>query len=94
MQIFILKNGHQTGPLSIEQVNQGLVKGTLEGADLAWHGGLLEWIQLRDMKEITLPSGSVPPKFDPSAFNALLKTLEEPPLVDRWCRFLFPGSKK
>ncbi len=113
MQIYIINKGSQTGPLSVEQVNRGLTEGTFEESDPAWHEGLPEWIQLKNLKGITLQPSSVPPKFDQDNFNAPpgsqetdsslakladdLKELSDndngTPLVDRWCRFLFPGSK-
>lgn len=43
MQIFIGRDGQQTGPFTLEQVQQMLAAGSATGEDLAWFEGAAVW---------------------------------------------------
>ncbi len=50
MQIYVNKNGQQSGPYTQEQLQQYLAMGDLAAEDLAWHEGLPEWVMVGDWK--------------------------------------------
>ena len=58
MQIFIARDGQQTGPFSLEQVQQMLTAGGASGEDLAWYEGAPEWMPLSQVPGVT---GNAPP---------------------------------
>lgn len=49
MEIFILRNGHQTGPYSEDDTQQMLKQGAVLINDLAWRPGMAEWIPLHSV---------------------------------------------
>jgi hypothetical protein len=49
MDIFILREGHQTGPYSEEDTQQLLKQGAVVINDLAWCAGMAEWIPLHSI---------------------------------------------
>jgi uncharacterized RDD family membrane protein YckC len=64
MNIHIAKNGKQTGPYDLEEVNRLLAAGALSEHDLAWHSGLENWQALHSIVGVELPArrdGSRPP---------------------------------
>jgi len=58
MNIYIVKNGQQTGPFAIEQIRDAIASGSVSPSDLAWHDGLPNWIPLSSIPEMQL---AVPP---------------------------------
>jgi len=44
--IWILHGDDQFGPYPMEQVNQFVVDGLLDGSELAWHKGLEDWMDI------------------------------------------------
>jgi hypothetical protein len=49
MNIYIHKNDQQLGPFDAAQIAEGLSNGQFTPADLAWHEGLTEWVQLGEL---------------------------------------------
>lgn len=71
MDIFILRNGEQTGPYSEPAVQQMLTKGELRSKDMAWRKGLPAWIPLGEvMNPGTEKLNSPPPTMQVSGVNA------------------------
>jgi len=56
MDIYILQNGEETGPFSLETTRTLLKQGTVAEADFAWRPGMSKWIPLSEL----LASGPVP----------------------------------
>jgi uncharacterized RDD family membrane protein YckC len=46
MQIHVAKSGQQSGPYTLEQVQNMVRSGLLSAADLGWHEGMAEWAPL------------------------------------------------
>ena len=55
MQIHVAKDGRQSGPYSVEQVQDMVRTGLLSGTDLGWHAGMAEWLPLHSIPELGLP---------------------------------------
>jgi hypothetical protein len=53
--IYIIRNGLQKGPYSIDQINSFLDDRSLKTYDLAWYEGLTAWILVKDLQGVTLP---------------------------------------
>ena len=51
MQVFISRDGVQSGPYSMEQVRGYLATGELLPGDLAWHEGMEDWRPLSQLAE-------------------------------------------
>lgn len=49
MDIYILQNGEETGPFSIETARTLLKQGTVAEADFAWRPGMPKWIPLSEL---------------------------------------------
>ena len=49
MEIYIARGEERNGPYSMDSIRQFLADGELDGTELAWHGGLDEWIDLNEM---------------------------------------------
>jgi TPR repeat protein len=49
MQIFISRDGAQSGPYSMDQVREYLASGELLPGDLAWHEGMADWQPLNQL---------------------------------------------
>jgi hypothetical protein len=56
MRVHVKKRDEPAKELTIEEVNSMLEKGQLDGDELAWTPGLLNWIQLRSICGVALPS--------------------------------------
>src|SRR5215831_4352632 len=50
-QIFIMVNGEQQGPFTVDQLKGYIAMGHCKDTDLAWHEGLPEWKALKDFPE-------------------------------------------
>ena len=59
MQLFLAKDGKQTGPFSEEQVMSMLAGGAVSSSDLCWHEGLSTWLPLSQV--VTCASAAPPP---------------------------------
>lgn len=68
MQIYISRNGNQTGPFSEEQTRSMISAGMLSGDDLAWGEGFSNWQPLRHI--INLPQPPPVPKTHVSTIAA------------------------
>jgi uncharacterized RDD family membrane protein YckC len=49
MQIYIAKNGQQTGPYSVDQIKSLLDSNMITLRDLAWHDGLTQWRPIHEI---------------------------------------------
>lgn len=49
MQIYIARDGQQTGPISMEQLVTMADQGTVSPSDLAWHEGLAGWVAVSEV---------------------------------------------
>lgn len=58
MQIYIAKSDQQHGPYSLEDITKYILDGTVTPDDLAWYEGASEWIPLRVVPGISLPTSS------------------------------------
>jgi hypothetical protein len=56
MQIYISKSGQQHGPYSLMDIKKFILDGTVTPDDLAWYEGAAEWIPLRAVPGISLPT--------------------------------------
>jgi uncharacterized RDD family membrane protein YckC len=55
MQIHVAKSGQQSGPYTVEQVQNMVRSGLLSAADLGWHEGLAEWAPLHTIAGLGVP---------------------------------------
>ena len=71
MDIFILRNGEQTGPFSEPTVQQMLTEGGLRSKDMAWRKGLPAWLPVSEvMNPGTEKLNSPPPAMQVSGVSA------------------------
>lgn len=49
MQIYIVKNGQQSGPFSVDQIKSMLDSNMITVRDLAWHDGLTQWRPIHEI---------------------------------------------
>ena len=75
MDIYILRDGQETGPFTEETTHTLLKQGSIREADYAWHPGLPKWIPLAEVLHPAVPALETPPPPPPNA------TAEIPPLV-------------
>lgn len=62
MQIFINSNNQQSGPFSVDQINQSIWQGILHpAAVMAWYEGLADWIPLNHVPGVVSLPGQPPP---------------------------------
>jgi hypothetical protein len=61
------------GPLSLEQVRQRILAGSLSRNDLAWRTGLATWVEAKDIAEFRTLFDQAPPPPPPA--NQLIKNL-------------------
>jgi uncharacterized RDD family membrane protein YckC len=55
MQIHVAKQGKQSGPYAVEQVQEMVRNGLLASTDLGWHDAMKEWAPLHTIPELGLP---------------------------------------
>ena len=60
MKIYLFKDGHQYGPLSLDEVNAKVLSGEIHAAHAAWIAEWSEWRRVSDIPGIR----PVPPPFD------------------------------
>jgi len=80
MNIYILRNEIQQGPLSIEQLRAALATGQLSMSDLGWYEGCAQWTRLHDLPELVkavLP----PPPLQPPPLPMQSSSVALPPEV-------------
>lgn len=58
MQIHVARNGQQSGPFSLEEVNRQLAAGTISPTDLAWYEGAPAWMPLADAPGVIVAAPS------------------------------------
>lgn len=61
MEIYIARDGQQTGPISMEQLVTMAGQGTVSPSDLAWHEGLAGWVAVSEV----LPAKTGAPVLSP-----------------------------
>ena len=87
MKINIHRDGQQYGPYSQEEITKHIRDGTLTTDDLAWYEGAAEWMPLREVPGILLPtSQSTPP---PPSIQATPK-LWNPNAAANWSVLITP----
>ncbi len=74
MDIYILRDGKETGPFSEETTKRLLQEGSLSEADLAWHSGLPKWLPLAGALNPLPPALETPPPPPPEAAKTALPT--------------------
>ena len=62
--IWILHGDDQHGPYPLEQIEQFIVDGLLDGSELAWQDGLEDWIGLSNLLGIDAPNKSEDTKIE------------------------------
>jgi competence protein ComGC len=67
MNIHITRDGKQFGPYTLAEVNSSLQAGTLRPEDLAWQDGMADWVPLRTITGVSLPSVAQRPPPPPPA---------------------------
>ena len=61
MNIYILRNGNQTGPFADEYIKDCIRSGSFTSSDLAWKEGLTEWVALGSLfPEMFPPQPQIP----------------------------------
>jgi uncharacterized RDD family membrane protein YckC len=55
MQIHVAKSGQQSGPYTVEQVQNMVRSGLLSAADLGWHEGMAEWAPVHTIAGLGVP---------------------------------------
>ena len=74
MDIYILRDGKETGPFSEETTKTLLQQGSISEADFAWHSGLPKWIPLASVLNPVPPALETPPPPPPAAVETPLPT--------------------
>ena len=87
MDIFIIREGRQTGPFSEDAVKASLTEGSARSTDLGWRKGMTEW---RALNEVLKPVSEQPgaPVSPPSAGSAGSNGAEEKPATGKQKAFL------
>ena len=67
MDIYILRDGKETGPFSEATTHTLLQQGSIAETDFAWHAGLPKWIALADVLHPPAPALETPPPPPPAA---------------------------
>jgi len=61
MEIYLSIQGQRQGPLSLEQINDGVRRGAFSAdAALAWYEGAASWMPLRQVPGVVAPDGPPP----------------------------------
>ena len=66
MQYHVAKNGEKSGPFEKEEVYRRLVAGELNGSDLGWHEGLIDWEPLSKLIPPPAANPAAQPVFGPA----------------------------
>ena len=70
LEIFLLENGIQTGPFTLEDLAARLEAGTIAMESWVWHRGLAEWIAITVLLPGVTRKVEVPPSPVPSPVSA------------------------
>ena len=76
---YLLENGQQAGPFSLQQVLKRIDQGALQAEDLIWKTGIADWVQAGTLPELvgdapTPPNGPPPPPGPQSSTDDLPTT--------------------
>jgi hypothetical protein len=71
MQLYIHRDGQQTGPHSLDEVKAQLASGVLHPSDLAWYDGAADWAPLSAVPGVTGSSLRLSSREDPAAIASL-----------------------
>jgi hypothetical protein len=87
MQFYILNGSQQEGPLSADQVNDLLARGSINQSSLIWFEGLSEWAPIEKFSDLFPRSGPTQfPTSNKAASANLIKTKESSP---KWKKVVF-----
>jgi len=78
MDIYLNTNGQQEGPYTLDQINHFLSERTLKTIDYAWYEGMSDWIFVKDLPGIILPTiapAVLPSRFAPKSVISEKKNL-------------------
>src|SRR5438034_9503493 len=87
MQVYLAKNGQQTGPYTVEQINAEAAAGRIKPTDLAWMQGWTAWQPVSTVPGfVTASPPNLPPEAPPPppplpGGNALAPGLEHAALL-------------
>ena len=70
MDIYIRRGEEQFGPLTPEQLQEGLNNGTLQADDLAWHSELPDWVSAGELLQM-VAGGAPSPAPTPAAASSM-----------------------
>lgn len=91
MQINIYRDGQQYGPYSLEEITKHIRDGNLTTDDLAWYEGAPEWIPLRAVPGILLPTSQpAPPPPPPPPSIQVTPKLWNPNAAANWSLLFTP----
>lgn len=88
MEIYIDKNGAQTGPFSEDQVRAMLLAGTASPKDMTWYEGLPKWVPLAKLPGL---SGVAPPRVSATRTHLIdpqAPAVERPGFLGRLAGFI------
>jgi hypothetical protein len=77
MQIYIHRNGQQSGPFPIEEIQSQLSAGTLQPGDLAWYEGAAGWLPVSSIPGVAIS----PPAISAPAIGAPAPRAAAPPMA-------------
>ena len=77
MNYYIIENGQQVGPLSIDQLSSH----NITGETPVWHEGMGQWGKAKDIPELnSIANGTTPPPYTPNSQQA--PSTPQPPKYD------------
>lgn len=91
MQIYITKNGNQTGPFTEEQTRSMISAGMISHDDLAWIEGVPDWKPLYTVLGVSQPPPPPVSTFSAPAAQTLTKSSDGPTGVGGWLVFFCVG---
>ena len=62
MSYFVDRDGHQVGPVSADQITEGLAKAFFRLTDLGWTQGMAEWLPLSSLIAPARDPAPLPPR--------------------------------
>jgi len=76
-QVFVHKDGQQSGPFTLNNINDHLANGTLDPGDMAWYEGVANWVPLAAVPGVRMRSSPPAMVSESPALKAELKILEQ-----------------
>ena len=76
MDIYIRRGEEQFGPLTPEQLQEGLNNGTLQADDLAWHSELPDWVSAGELLQMVVGDAPAPAPIQAAASSMEDKGLD------------------